>query len=133
MWGPGSFKTFSDLQEDFGLHSTQFFQYLQIHHALLPLLSSLDDLPDSNPLESKVFSGPLGRGRISRLYKSLVLNSLGTLSTLQARWEGWVGKLDGPDWRDACMFPRVAFILARLCLVQLNFLRVAYLTPLRLF
>ena len=133
VWGPGGFKTSSDLQHDFGLHNTQFYRYLQVRHALFSLLSSLDDLPDSNPLEFTVFLGPLGKGGISRLYKSLVLNSLGSLSTLQACCEGWVGELDGSDWRNACMFPRVAIIPARLHLVQLKFLHVTYLTPLRLF
>lgn len=77
-------------------------------------------------------TGNLGKGGVSRIYRSLVNNGAPTLDALQTHWEGWLGPTEDDDWRDALMAPKTLTSSSKLRLLQLYFLHTAYLTPIRL-
>ena len=53
-------KSYQSLQEEFQLHKHQFYRYLQLRHAISPLLPGLGDLTENNPLKGRLLSGKLG-------------------------------------------------------------------------
>ena len=118
-------RSFQTLREEFQLHKNQFYRYLQLRHAISPLLRGLEDLPENNPLESKLLWGPLGRDGISKVYHSLIINSHDLVLDLKVRWESLVGALDEEDWRDTRSAPREIAISTSLCLIQLRVLYMA--------
>ena len=99
----GEIKSFSTLQEEFSLDNSQFFRYLQLRHTLQQYPSISRELEEFNPLEAKLLLGAMGRGGVSRLYRSLVINSPECFSPLRERWESYVGPLEEEDWREARM------------------------------
>ena len=127
IWGPSSLNSFEELQREFGLHRSQFFKYLQLRHALATY--GLKRLEEFNPLEVKVLSGKMGRGGVSRLYKSLVIHTPDRFDCLREKWEGLVGDLEEEDWRDASMAHREMAISSRLRLLQWKIFHMAYRTP----
>ena len=73
--------------------------------------------------------GKLGKGAVSCIYRSLIVNGPNRLSALRWRWQTWVGVMDDEDWTMARMAPRELAIPARLRMIQINYLYLAYLTP----
>ena len=127
--GTEGVKSFAELQEEYGLHHTQFFNYLQLRHALVASHLEKAGMSEFNPLEAKLLQGALGRGGLSRIYKSLIINSPECFQPLRNKWEEQVGTLDEEDWRDARAAPREIAISSRLRFIQLKFLHMAYKTP----
>lgn len=123
----------ADLQQRHALTHTQHFSYLQLRHAVLVHLPSPISLPEFSPLEAQVMMGNLGKGGVSRIYRSLINNGPASLDGVRARWEGWVGPLEEADCRDALMAPRTLTTSSRLRLVQIYYLHTVYLTPARPF
>ena len=81
----GVVKSFAELQSEFQMHSSQFFRYLQLRHALAASSPQLKDLAEFNPLEAKLFNGPLRKGAISKIYRSLIVNSPESFAGLRQR------------------------------------------------
>ena len=79
---------------------TQLYRYMQLRHALTAYRQQMENLAESNPLEAKLLNGAMGKGGISRIYRSLVVNSPECFSTLLEKWEELVGRLEEKDWRD---------------------------------
>ena len=52
MWIGDQIKRFVQLNDDFGLHKSQFYSYLQLLYALLQHNHLLKAVPEFNPLES---------------------------------------------------------------------------------
>ena len=129
IMGNDEIMAFSELREEFGLHHTQLYRYLQLRHALTQYKQSLVDLPDHNPLEAKLLNGAMGKGGISKLYKTLVINSPECFSALRSRWEEMSGELEEEEWREARMAPRELAISSRLRLIQFKYLYLIYRTP----
>ena len=117
MWQDSQPKSFPELQGEFHLHRSQFYKYLQLRYALLAQGHALLKLPESNPLENKAICDHMGRGGISRLYRTLVVNSPNLFQPLRARWESWVGSLNEEDWHEARMSPWTPAISSRLLLI----------------
>ena len=128
----GVVKPYTSLQADFNLHRSQLFKYLHLRHTLTEYRQQIAELADCNPLEARLLQGPIGRGGISKIYRTLVVNSPECFSALRARWEGIGGKLEEEDWRDARMAPRELAISSRLRFIQIKYLHMAYRTPLSL-
>ena len=60
--------SFQDLKDQYQLAPTQFYRYLQLHHALLEHILLHTSLPEFNPLEAKVVMGRMGkRGYIQNI------------------------------------------------------------------
>lgn len=132
IWTGDHIRTFPDLQQRHALSGSQFYKYLQVRHALTTHVPTGTSLPEFSPLEAQVMTGNLGRGGVSRIYRSLVNNGSPTLNALRTSWEGWLGPLEDEDWRDALMAPKTLTTSSKLHLIQLYFLHTAYLTPVRL-
>ncbi|KAJ1217743.1 hypothetical protein NDU88_005333 [Pleurodeles waltl] len=125
-------KSFQELQADLQLSRTQFFEYLQLWHALGTHLTPTDPIPEFNPLEARLLMGNSGGKGVSQIYKALVNHAPGSLDSNRSKWESWVGELKEPDWAEALMAPRMLAVSARLRAVQFYYLHRAYLAPDRL-
>lgn len=93
------FKSFSDLQNEFMIPRTQFFQYLQLRHAIQSerRVSPLGTV--THPLMSDVLKAEGRKGMILRIYSKL-FHSIHDASKLPSRW-GWekdLGPIDREKW-----------------------------------
>ena len=78
-----------------------------MRHALSQYRPQLEGLAEHNPLEAKLLNGAIGKGGISKIYKTLVINSPDCFAALRGRWEALIGDMEEEEeWRDARMAPR---------------------------
>lgn len=132
IWAGDHIQSFAELQARHSLHTSQFYRYLQLRHALAVHISTGTSLPEFSPPEAQVLMGSLGKGGVSKIHRSLVNNTPTNLDSLRARCEGCIGPLEEADWCDALMAPRTLTTSFRLHLIQLYYLHIAYLTPAQL-
>lgn len=130
-------RTFAELQTRYSLHTSQFYCYLQLRHALAThhpryFITRVQSLRGTGT-DGQPGTGQGVGGGVSRIYRSLVNNTPTYLDSLRAPWEGWLGPLEEADWRDALMAPKTLTTSPKLRLIQLYYLHTAYPTPTRLY
>lgn len=112
MRGP-MLKTFQRLQEEFDLHKSQFYRYLQLRHALTPYIKDLQTLPEFHPLEGRLLMGDLGAHKIRQLYQTLTTHAPSRLSHTRLAWETDIPALTDDNWTDALASPRGSAVSSR--------------------
>lgn len=125
MWGR-VLKSFKNLQDEFQLHKSQFFRYLQLRHALSSSLTHLTDLPEFHPLEGHLLTGDLGEHTIRQIYQTLTTHSPTTLHKTRRAWQDDISELTDDDWTKALASPRGAAVATRYRLIQFKYVHGAY-------
>ena len=122
----GILKSFSEMQEEYDLHKSQFYKYLQLRHALTPYLFPDTEIPEHNPLEAKILLTHMARYNISNIYRSLIIHSPDTFEMLRAAWTADIPHLTSEGWGEALQSPREASIASQFRLIQLKYLHRVY-------
>ncbi|XP_078496716.1 vomeronasal type-2 receptor 26-like [Lissotriton helveticus] len=122
----GELKTFQALKDEFGLHNTQYYKYVQLQHAWRAQHITLTDIPEYAPLEGRLLQEQMQEGAVSLTYRTLTNNMLGDLQALRDKWETGVGAMEDLDWELALMHPCEVAIKSRLRLIQFKVLHRVY-------
>ena len=129
----GVLKSFSDLQEEFDLHRTQFFRYLQLRHALTQYLANETELVDHNLLEAKIILSNPANHKISNIHRSIVVHSPDSFDHLRELWVADITPLENERWLDAQGSLGEAALAAQFRFIQQKYLHRIYNTRERLW
>lgn len=127
-------KSFMELQEEFALPRTTFFQYLQLRHALEAQARSSSLVLEKHALVKEVMQVRDRKGRISRVYSTLASGVHDPAKfPCRSKWEQDAGIIGGDTW-DLCLqsIP-LSSVSPSHKLSQLFILHRSYRTPLQLF
>lgn len=92
-------KSFTNLQEEFGLPKHNFCRYLQLRHALQSQtwLSRLERT--EHPLMTDILNAQNKKGMISQIYITLLSRTQDAAKLpCRHRWEQDLGEIEGEDW-----------------------------------
>lgn len=103
-----------------------FFRYLQLCHALTRYQEDHRVVPEYSLFEPKLIMGQLVCKELSRLYRSVLLNTLDTMMGVRAAWEWDMGELGDDDWNETKMAARIWAVPSNLTLIQFNYLQRIY-------
>lgn len=127
------FKSFRDIQDEFAIPRTQFYQYLQLRHAIQSetRISSLASV--THPLMADVMLTEDRKGMISRVYARLI-HSTHDASNLLCRkgWEKDLGPIDGETWELCLASAPLASVSTSHKLLHIFLLHRVYRTPTKL-
>ncbi|KAJ1118198.1 hypothetical protein NDU88_006393 [Pleurodeles waltl] len=108
----GALKLFHELQAEYNMHRTQFFCYLQLPHALMPVcylhlphalmpvIEAEEDILEFSSLVAKLSLSNIKQQKLSEIYKMLIQNLPDPIGEVWRTWKGELGQLDDNDWRE---------------------------------
>lgn len=130
----GALKSFRDLTQQFGLHRSQFYRFLQLRHLLVGIFGSSTSTPEDAGFLDRVLT-IYGRRHEASVYYSMLSRTLGNraLAALKVTWEKDLGQSLEEDWDRICANIKKLSRDARVRLMQFKILHRFYWTPSRMF
>lgn len=126
----GTFKSFHQLREEFGLSPRVFYQFLQIRHAWNSQFC-ITTLKLTKSSLISIISGPGGKsGLMSFLYQQLLAEFLKKYPlTVKSKWESDVGNIGEEQWETILSTIPLLSTNESLCVSQLYLIHRVYRTP----
>lgn len=134
LYQDNTFKSFHQIQIEFGIPHNNFYKYLQLRHALQTQNRTVRIQQTDHAIIQDVFMDEDKKGMISRCYNTLFVR-IQDPSKLpyRQRWEEDIGRIDWDSWDLCLMNAPLVSISASQKLSHLYLLHRAYRTPLQLY
>ncbi len=124
--------SFEELENEYGIHWTHFFKYLQLRSFIYAKTHSVTQ-PPLSILENLAVSNCIGRGQISLLYSILVKNHKDSTEHQRTQWMNDMQKdISVEAWSEICSGAQHLTVNTHLKLIQYNWIMRTYITPERL-
>lgn len=95
----GTLKSFEQMQSDFGIPRTWFFQYLQLRHAWAAQVQGGSLSPQRDPTVDSLLGSVSTKGVISMIYRALLSGFMADYTIpAKAKWERDVGQISEDQW-----------------------------------
>ena len=133
VWRNGGIVPWDELKSEYRLAPNEVFLYMQVRHALKARLPEEVALPETSPLEARLFSEYMPKKAISLTYRKILNNTPEAMPATRKKWTQDLGELTDEEWGAAVASPREVGIRAGFRLVQLKILHRIYYTPSLLF